>query len=158
MARWGERSSQSSGRRNGSSSSRGWLLCALALGALGAPANAAVRLGLGADYQVGGTGLYHLTLAVDGAVARSLTVGGRFGALIRPPDALGVPLDLVVRASLANDRVYLEGLAGPWIFLGGVRAHTAFGFGLQGRAVAAGLELGWLDPSPMLGLRLAWRI
>ncbi len=85
-------------------------------------------------------------------------MGGRFGALITTlPYTFGAPIDLVVRGTLANDRVYFEGLIGPWILFAEypLRAHLAFGFGLQGSGLAFGFEVGWLDPSPIAGLRLA---
>jgi hypothetical protein len=132
----------------------------VALGSSEAAA-AGIRLGLGADYWVNHAGLFNLTLAVDGALTRNISVGGRFGALIVGDSPTpGVPLDLVLRATVGGDRVYLEGMAGPWILFANdpVRAHAAFGFGLQGRSVAFGLELGWLSPRPILGVRLAVRI
>lgn len=121
-----------------------------------------VRLGLGGDYQVNRRFLGEVTLTVDGAVARYIRVGGRFGALIASgrPD-FGVPLDLEVRALLAGRRVYLEGLFGPWLIFDSdrfIHLHAAVGFGLQSGGLSFGLEVGWLDPSPMLGLRLGFRI
>lgn len=120
-----------------------------------------VRLGLGADYQVARRGLLELTLTVDGAVARYVRVGGRFGALATTGGPVfGVPLDLAVRAELASRRVYLEGLVGPWILFDDriLHLHAGIGFGLQSGGLSFGIEVGWLDPSPMVGLRLAFTI
>ncbi len=120
-----------------------------------------VRLGLGADYQLRHRGLLELTLTVDGAVARFLRVGGRFGALATTGGpTFGVPIDLSVRAELAGRRVYLEGLVGPWILFDDriLHLHAGMGFGLQSGGLSFGLEVGWLDPSPMAGLRLAFQI
>lgn len=125
-------------------------------------AGAAPLVRVGGDYLLnGGPALFSLTLGVDTPVARSLSVGGRFGALLTTdPTTAGVPLDLVLRVS--PGRVYLEGLLGPWIFFSGdaVHAHAAFGFGLSGRSVEAGMEVGWLGgfSRAMLGARLGFRI
>lgn len=123
---------------------------------------ATVRLGLGADLVFGApSGLFELTLAVDHRFARNLSVGGRFGALITSGGDVGAPIDLHLRAILSN-RVYIEGLVGPWLFFGGgdvLVLHAAFGFGLITRSLEIGLEVGWLGGAgTMLGLRLAWRI
>ena len=67
--------------------------------------------------------------------------------------------DPEIFATLAR-RVYVEGLVGPWILLDrgdALRGHAAFGFGLLGRSMTLGLEVGYLDPSAMLGLRLGFR-
>lgn len=121
----------------------------------------AVALGLGADWLLDpDRGALQLTLAVETPLARNVTLGGRFGAaLLADPGRLGVPLDLRLRARLG--RVYLDGLAGPWIVVGegdALRVHGAVGFGLLGRNASFGLEVGWLDPTPMLGVRLAFPI
>ncbi|MBX5484672.1 MAG: hypothetical protein IRZ16_22850 [Myxococcaceae bacterium] len=140
-------------------------LAALAICALPrfAEAAAQVRLGLGADYHVyPRRGLLNLTLAVDGPIARHLRVGGRFGALATSsPTEFGAPLDFDLRAHLAGGRVYLEGLVGPWLMFGGgdfLRLHAALGFGLQTSGLTFGLEVGYLDPGPIAGLRLGFRI
>ncbi|MDF1565159.1 MAG: hypothetical protein P1V51_19130 [Deltaproteobacteria bacterium] len=140
------------------------LLLVLGLAAgLARPAAAEVRLGLGADWVVEeAAGIFELTLAVDTPVARKLTVGGRFGvALLAPGVGLGVPIDLNLRVKFGRSRVYLEGLIGPWIFFDGgdtLRFHGAIGFGLRKKAFEIGLEVGVLNRSPLLGLRLAWVI
>jgi hypothetical protein len=124
-------------------------------------ANAGVRVGLGGDYWVNRSGLFNLTLTAEGAVTRVIRVGGRFGALVTTsPNTFGVPLDLSLRASLARGRVYVEGLAGPWILFQNdpVRAHVAFGFGISGGGFQIGLEVGYLTPAPIAGLRLAFNI
>src|SRR5687768_802612 len=105
---------------------RSSLVAVVALcGALyGSVASAEVRLGLGGDFWGGrgrysniywydGSGMFHLTLAVDGVLAKRVHVGGRFGALITDYygnyQGLGVPLDILIRASVGQGRVYLEG-------------------------------------------------
>ncbi len=136
------------------------LTLALAAAAAPRPARAATRIGLGADYHLAGQGIFQLTLDVDTPLARHLSVGGRFGAMLSStPTTFGVPLDLYLRLRIR--RIYVQGLVGPWIFFGGpsVRVHAAFGFGLEaGGGLSVGLEVGWLDPSAIIGLRLAWRI
>ena len=139
-------------------------------------ANAEVRLGLGGDFWGGrgrysnvywydGSGMFHLTLAVDGVLARRVSVGGRFGALITDYyggyQGLGVPLDILIRASVGQGRVYLEGFLGPWIMFGPydpVRIHAAFGFGLQNKNITFGVEVGYLSPRAIVGVRLGLRI
>ena len=124
------------------------------------PAAASVELGLGADYWVDPRGgAFQLTLAVETPLARALTIGGRFGALVlTSPNQFGVPVDLRLRVRV--QRVYFDGLVGPWCLFGErnpVRAHVAFGFGLLAAGITFGLEVGWLDPSTLLGIRLGFR-
>jgi hypothetical protein len=126
-----------------------------------APARQAVALGLGADWLADPErGALQLTLAVETPIARHVTVGGRVGAgLVSDPGRFAVPLDLRLRARLG--RVYLDGLAGPWIVVGdgdALRLHAAAGFGLLGGGASFGLEVGYLDPGPMIGVRLAFPI
>ncbi|MFZ5471705.1 MAG: hypothetical protein ACOZIN_19940 [Myxococcota bacterium] len=128
---------------------------------LPATAEAGVRLGLGADYWLTRRGLFELTVSVDGHLARHILLGGRFGGLVSTlPNTIGIPLDLQLRGELAGGRVYLEGMGGPWILFEGapLRAHVAFGFGIQSGSLSAGLEVGWLDPDPSVGLRFTFRI
>ena len=124
------------------------------------PADARVDLGLGADWIRGGTGEFNLTLGVDTWLARRVTVGGRFGAAFFGGSGnMGVPLDARLRFHM--QRVYFEGMVGPWfIFDSGdlFRFHGAFGFGLESRNVEFGMELGVLGDSTMLGLRLVFPI
>lgn len=142
------------------------LIPVLLLGVLALPSRAEaadVRVGLGADYWAPGRGLMHLTLGVDGAIARYIRVGGRFGALATTgPTNFGAPIDLTIRAELARKKVYIEGLVGPWLLFGAgdsfLRLHGGLGFGLQSGGLSFGLEVGWLDPRPHAGLRLGFRI
>ncbi len=138
------------------------LALAFAVLALAAPAVAraeTVRLGLGASYWFEQSGIFDLTLGLSTRVARHVSVGGRFGAaLVTSPSTAAIPLDLVLRGDFR--RVYVEGLAGPWIFFKGdaVRAHVAGGLGLRARNISAGIEVGYLDPNAILGLRLAFAL
>jgi hypothetical protein len=122
---------------------------------------AAVRVGLGADYWIDESAAFNFTLGVEGRIAGPLSVGARFGAaLITDGNDVGIPLDIILRANLARNRVYIEGMAGPWIVFGRgdeFRAHAAFGFGIQGQAASIGIEVGYLDPSPIIGLRLGYK-
>ncbi|RYZ42595.1 MAG: hypothetical protein EOO71_07390 [Myxococcaceae bacterium] len=135
----------------------------LALGFLLVPARseaaAGVRLGVGADYWVDTSAAFNFTLGVEGHVAGPIFVGARFGAvLVTDGNIIGVPLDISIRANVGRT-VYVEGLAGPWIFFKGdtFKAHAAFGFGLQGKAASIGVEVGYLDPNPIIGLRLGYK-
>lgn len=118
------------------------------------PTLAATRLELGADYWLVQRSSFRATLALEGRVGRRVSIGGRFGAALMPPELWAIPLDLRIRGKV--DRVYLEGLVGPWIFLGGptVRPHAAFGFGLDAGFISVGGELGWLQPSAIVGLNI----
>lgn len=135
---------------------------ALGLWLAPAPSEAAtnLRLGLGADYWFVESATFQLNLGVETHLAGPLHIGGRFGALLVTGQGgtLGVPIDLVLRANLAR-QFYIEGLVGPWIFFEGnaFRAHGAFGFGIQSGALSFGLELGYLNPEPVIGLRLGYR-
>jgi hypothetical protein len=124
------------------------------------PAEAArVALGLGADYLVDPEiGEYQLTLAVETPIVRGLTAGARFGALVIESD-VGAPIDFRLR--LRTHGIYADGLIGPWlIFDSGdsVRFHGAFGFGFLAGHTSLGVEVGWLDHSGMIGLRLAFSL
>jgi hypothetical protein len=133
----------------------------VALAAAPRPAAAAPALGLGADYLVDpGDGAFLLTLALETPVTRRVTLGGRFGAaLVADPARVGVPLD--ARLRLRAGGAYVDGLVGPWIFFDdddAVRLHAAFGFGLIRRGVSFGVEVGYLDPTATVGLRLAFSL
>ena len=128
-----------------------------------APSEAAVvRLGIGADYLVNDTGEFNLTIAVGTHVARLIQVGARFGALVASsPNFFGVPVDLFARANLADARVYIELLAGPWFYFVNpdpVHAHVAFGFGLHAGPVSFGLEAGYVTNDAIIGIRIAFAL
>jgi hypothetical protein len=134
---------------------------ALALVAAPLPAAASTALGLGADYLVDpDSGEFQLTLAADSPIARHVSVGARFGAMwLSEPDEFGAPID--ARLRIRGRRIYAEGLVGPWILFSGddhVKLHAAFGFGLLTRSVSFGLEVGWLDPTSVIGVRIAFPI
>jgi len=135
---------------------------ALALSAIVAPnpAEAATyRLGLGANYWFEKSGIFDATLAITTAVAPRLSIGARLGgALVTSPSTAALPLDLVVRGSFR--RVYVEGVAGPWVFFEGdaLRAHAGVGIGLRAGTVSAGVELAYLDPNAILGFKVAFAL
>ncbi len=124
------------------------------------PANASVNLGLGADWIEGGVGELNLTLGADAFVARRLLIGGRAGvAFFDDSHHLGIPIDF--RLKLHVQRIYFEGLVGPWMLIDSgdlFRVHGAFGFGLESGSLAFGIEVGVLGRATMLGLRLAFRL
>ncbi len=139
------------------------LVCAFA-GALllsARPARAlGAEAGLGADYLFDDeAGDFMGFIALDTSLVPRLTLGARFGMVLESdPSRFGIPLD--ARLRLRIRRLYLEGLAGGWLFFKGddnFRFHAAGGAGLTiARAVRMGLEVGYLDPSAMVGLRLAF--
>jgi hypothetical protein len=141
------------------------LALGLAFGALGSPTPAAattVELELGSSYWLVHEGAFDVDLAILAPLASSFSVGGRFGAVLVTGDPLrvGIPLDLVLHVAIPGSRLYLEGLAGPWIFFqqsGIVRAHVAFGFGVVVGSIAVGAELGYLDPEALLGVKVGFR-
>jgi len=123
--------------------------------------HASVRAGLGADYWFNRGGEFNFTLAVHGSLTRALSGGVRLGALLATdPTTAGIPLDLQLRVALPRDRLYFEGSAGPWILFADspVRAHFAFGFGLDTGHFSLGLEVGWLDPNALLGARVGFKL
>ena len=118
-----------------------------------------LRLDLGADDWTVGTAEFNLTLAPSVRLARHITVGGRFGALLTSsPVEGGIPIDLDLRLSFYREHFYLEGLAGPWLYFTGdvVHAHAAFGFGLLAHRVSFGVEAGYLQPEAVFGVRLGF--
>jgi hypothetical protein len=120
-----------------------------------------VSLGLGADYLVDPeVGAFLLTFAWETPIARSLTLGARAGGLLTSdPTKVGAPIDLRLR--LRTHRLYFDGLVGPWlIFDSGdtLRFHGAFGFGLLAGSMSFGLEVGALDRTGIVGLRLAFAL
>jgi len=124
------------------------------------PALASIRFGLGADYWVDRSAEFNLTLAALASLTRDVSAGVRFGALLATdPTTAGIPLNLQLRA-LISHRLYLELSVGPWILFTDrpVRAHVAFGFGLEARPISFGIEVGYLDPNALLGLRLSFRL
>jgi len=136
-------------------------LAALTLAALAIarPAEARTTLGLGADWLVDPeAGELQLTLAVDTPIARHVSVGARFGMMfLADPDRVGAPID--GRLRIRSGRLYAEGLVGPWLVFDdddSLRLHAAFGFGLVTRSLTFGFEVGWLDPTSMIGVRVAF--
>ena len=121
---------------------------------------AQVRLTLGADYHFDRGALFELMGSVDFHIAGPLSLGPRIGlAAVTRENGVALPLDLDLRLSPRGAPVYLDVLLGPWIFFQGdtLRAHAALGFGYQGRSFGIGLEVGYLEPAPLLGLRVGWR-
>ncbi len=142
---------------------RSLLGAAVVLAALALPRPAAARaaLGLGADWLVDPeAGELQLTLAAETRLARHATLGVRFGGMYLPdPDRFGVPID--GRLRIRGSGLYAEGLVGPWIVFDdddSLRLHAAFGFGLLTRSFSFGVEIGWLDPTSMIGVRVAFPI
>jgi hypothetical protein len=124
------------------------------------PAQASVNIGLGADWIEGGGNDFNLTLGADSLLLRSLSLGGRAGvAFFDDAHHVGVPIDL--RLKLHVQRIYFEGLVGPWILFDAadhVHLHGAFGFGLEAGALSVGLEVGKLSRATLIGVRLAFRL
>jgi len=124
------------------------------------PARASANLGLGADWIKDGHGEFNLTLGADSFLTHGLSIGGRAGvAFFGDGHDMGIPVDFRLR--LHVQRIYFEGLVGPWFLVdSGDRLlfHAAFGFGIESGRVDFGLEVGRLERSTLLGLRLAFRI
>jgi hypothetical protein len=136
-------------------------LAAAALTLLLAPRAAApsTALALGGHWLVDPErGAFELTLATDTRLARRLTAGVRFGGvLLADPGDVAAVVD--GRLRVRGRRVYAEGLLGPWILFDDedtLRLHAAFGFGVLGRSFSFGFEVGWLDPTSMVGVRIAF--
>jgi hypothetical protein len=136
------------------------LFALLALSSVARPVAASVNLGLGADWIEGDVGEFNLTLGADTALARHLALGGRAGvAFFEDSHHVGIPIDLELKLHL--QRIYFEGLVGPWVSLdSGDRFlfHGAFGFGLESGSLSFGLEVGRLARATMVGLRLGFRL
>jgi hypothetical protein len=131
----------------------------LALLAYARPAGAGAAIGLGADWLTEpNKGELQLTVAADTPLARHVTLGARFGMMyFGDGQYLGAPVD--GRLRVRGRRVYAEGLVGPWVVFGGhdtLRLHAGFGFGLITRSLTFGFEVGWVDPSPLIGVRVAF--
>lgn len=122
-------------------------------------AEARIRLGVGTNYWFDHGGLFDLTLAPSAIVGRNFEVGGRFGAFVATsPNTLGIPADLFVRGNF--DNLYFEFMGGPWIRFADdpLIGHAGFGFGVNTRTVSVGIEIGYLSPNPIAGLKLGFRL
>jgi hypothetical protein len=123
------------------------------------PAAAGTSFGLGADYLTDpSAAALELLLAADTPVARGLTLGGRIGALVAT-DGIGPGVPVDARLRLRVDRLYADALVGPWVFFDegdAIRLHVALGFGIARRGLQLGLEVGWVDPTATVGVRVAW--
>lgn len=132
----------------------------IALFGLVRPAQASVNLGLGADWIEGDVDEFNLTLGADSFLTHHLSLGGRAGvAFFDSAHHLGVPIDM--RLKLHVQRIYFEGLVGPWLLFDSDEHfyfHGAFGFGIETGSLALGLEVGTLRHAAMIGLRLLFRI
>jgi hypothetical protein len=142
---------------------RSILLCACAALAIALPARAApISLRLGADALLnGGPGVFSLGLGLETGLGRRVSVGAWFGGLITTsPTTGGIPIDVFLRVRL--QRIYLEGVGGPWIFFSEgdtVRGHVAGGLGLLMHDWEFGAEIGYLSPDrTQLGLRVGVRL
>jgi opacity protein-like surface antigen len=129
------------------------LLWAGSARALGAEA------GLGADYLPDDSaGSFMGFLALDSRIAPYMRLGARFGLMLESnPSRFGIPADARLRFSIR--RFYLDGLAGGALFFKDnprFRFHAGAGLGyLVARNVRFGAEVGYLDPSLMVGLRVS---
>lgn len=132
----------------------------LVLLGLARPAGASVNLGLGADWIEGDTNDFNLTLGADSYLTRHLSLGGRAGvAFFDDAHHVGIPIDM--RLKLHVQRIYFEGLVGPWLLIDAddrFHFHGAFGFGIHTGSLAIGLEVGRLARATMVGLRLQFRL
>ncbi len=120
---------------------------------------ASVSLNLGGDYWLDRGGMFELMLRAQGNVARRIALAGRVGAMVvTSPNEVGIPADLIFQIRLR--KAYIEGMAGPWILFEGepIRAHLAMGFGIRGGPISLGMEIGWLNPHGMVGMRAGFAI
>ncbi len=138
-------------------------LAVLAALAVALPARATpISLRLGADALLtGGPGVFSLGLGLESGLGKRVSIGARFGGLITPsPPTGGIPLDVFLRVRV--NRVYVEGVGGPWIFFSNgdtVRGHVAGGIGLLMHDWEFGAEVGYLSPDrTQLGLRIGVRL
>ncbi len=139
------------------------VLAAATLAALAAarPAEASTALGLGADYLVDpDQGELQLTLAAETRLMKHVTLGVRLGAsYYGGTHEFGVPID--GRLRIRTSGLYIDGLVGPWlVFDSGdtVRLHAAVGFGILTRSLSFGLEVGYVEDTSMVGVRVAFPI
>ena len=138
-------------------------LAALAAVAIALPARATpISLRLGADALLnGGPGVFSLGLGLESGLGKRVSVGARLGGLITTsPTTGGIPLDVFLRVRV--NRIYFEGVGGPWIFFSNgdtVRGHIAGGLGLLMHDWEFGAEVGYLSPDrTQLGLRIGVRL
>jgi hypothetical protein len=131
----------------------------LALLAAARPAAAGTAVGLGADYLVDpDSGELQLTLAAETRLMKHVTLGVRFGVnYFGESDNFGVPID--GRLRIRTSGIYIDGLVGPWIVFDSgdtVRLHAALGFGILTRSLSFGVEVGYVEDTSMVGLRVAF--
>jgi hypothetical protein len=135
----------------------------LAVALFSLPSRADTRLGLNADYVTDNTGMFQMTLGADAYLAWPLAIGARGGIMFLTNSdgtALGAPVDFYLR--FAPNRLYVDGMVGPWFFFSGDPAavmHAGVGIGVRTRWIDAGLEAGGLSTGETLfGVRFAFRI
>jgi len=105
--------------------------------------------------------VFSLGLGLESGLGKRVSVGARLGGLITTsPTTGGIPLDVFLRVRI--NRVYVEGVGGPWIFFSNgdtVRGHFAGGLGLLMHDWEFGAEIGYLSPDrTQLGLRIGVRL
>lgn len=117
------------------------------------------ELGAGGGAWFTTTGIFNVNLGVRHAFTRHLGIGFRTGVLLTTDGpAVGTPLDLSFRVSVRP--VYFDLVGGPtFIFNQGqvLRGHVAFGFGGYLGPVTLGVEVGYLTPTAILRLILAYQ-
>lgn len=125
------------------------------------PAHAEARLELGGAYWLDRGGVFDVDLALTTPVARSISVGGRLGAVLTTdPTHGGIPLDLMVRIDVLRP-VFFEVLGGPWLLFDSgetVRGHFAVAIGTSAGSVTFAAEVGYLDPAAVFGAKLGFRL
>ncbi|MCK6549257.1 hypothetical protein L6R52_25665 [Myxococcota bacterium] len=132
------------------------------IGALApSPARADVRLELGGAYWLDQGGVFTADLALTTAVARSIAVGGRVGGVLTTdPTGGGLPIDLLVRFQVVRP-LFIEVLGGPWLLFDRgdtVHGHFAIAIGTSAGSVTFAAELGYLDPDPIFGAKIGFRL
>lgn len=122
-----------------------------------------VRLGVGAHYWFEDRGLFDLTLSVEGMIVGPLYIGGRVGGgmIFYPeaPERAIIPIDVMIGLYFIQ-LLYVEVVAGPHLAINTgdvLRGHVGVGFGFVKGLFWIGVEGGYLEPDPIVGLRLGLR-
>lgn len=118
-------------------------------------------LGLGGGYWFAGSPEFDFHISARERLGEHVSAGLRAGVLFNTasPAVVGAPIDVVVRFHIT--RLYIDGFGGPTFLFGGntfLAGRAGIGIGLWAKHFSVGVEVGWLQPSAFMLLRLGFTL